>query len=295
MLKIINVLVVLLISISSFSQEIDTDYFPEYNNTVTMSDYNRGKHLLENAYSQISDPAKVHEIDYWNVAFAFSYMGIEKNIVFDYLKKSKTINSENFCAIANRQIDARKGLSKTPFYKLLGERYAKLICDCEGVVVNEISIEQRIKEKEKLDLSKYNEKVIDILIRCMDKDQRYRASSSLYANNRDKQTILDREIQEEMNSVFEEFGYPGKDLVGEIFMDYACLFIEHGGELNYQEKYLPLVAEAYKNDQVSKPYLKMLIDRIHWKKNKKQVFGSHMGIDFESSDIIKEVKKKYDL
>jgi len=295
MKKYVTLLAAVLINTLSFSQTIDTNYFPEYNNTASKSDYNRGKELLKNAYDQISNREKIYYADYWNVAFAFSHMGVKKEVILNYLKKSKVTNHESFCKIVNLQIDARNGLSETPFYKLLRHLYEKLIADCKGISIESFSIEEKLREKEKLNLNNYNEKLIDKLIICMEKDQRYRTSPSLYKNNMNKQNNLDKEVQEQIIEILQEFGYPGKDLVGEPFMNYACLLIEHGGTLDYQEKYLPIVVKAYHNNQMDRIYLHMLIDRVQWKKTGKQIFGSHRDIPFETAEVIDEVKNKYGL
>lgn len=290
-----TLLFTLLTYTSSFSQNLDVSYIPEPNDKVTMSEYNRGKELLHNAYDQYTGDGKVTYVDFWNVAFALSHMGVEKEIILSYLRKAKATDSESFCKIANFQIDRRGGLSETPFYKLLGEAYTHLISDCSGIIIEPVSMEARLREKEKLELARYNERLIDKLITLMDMDQRYRTSSELYKKNQAKQDRLDAKVQEKLTLILEKYGYPGKELVGEPFMNYACLLIEHGGKLDYQEKYLPMVVEAYHKGQVDKAFLTMLIDRVQWKKTGKQIYGSHMGVPFESAKVISEVKSKYGL
>ena len=125
----------------------------------------------------------------------------------------------------------------------------------------------------------------------MDKDSFYRYKTEWD----ERQRKLDMDVQLELTEILNTYGYPGKSLVGENYMNYACLMIEHGGELEYQEKYLPMVAEALKNGELEKNYVRMLIDRIHWKKTNKQIFGSQNGVPFDTDEVIREFKAKYNL
>ena len=47
--------------------------------------------------------------------------------------------------------------------------------------------------------------------------------------------------------------------------------------------------------EVKKPYVRMLVDRIHWKKTGKQIFGSHGSIPFDDEKTIQQYREKYGL
>ncbi|MEQ9415341.1 MAG: hypothetical protein RIF39_16015 [Cyclobacteriaceae bacterium] len=277
-------------------QLIDTDYFPEFEENVSLSEYNHGREILRNAYRQIKeDGGNVNYADYWNVAVAYANMGVDKGIVFPYLIRSKNIAQEKFCMIANYQISLNGDIEEAIFYKMFDQAYVILLQGCEGMESKPLTIEKLKAEKEKMSLTGLSESLIDRLIVCMEKDQRFRYSPTVYTENWEKQNALDDEVQEEMISILEEFDYPGRDLVGDRFMNFACLFIEHGGDLDYQDKYLPVVVDAFHNGQMSKSYLTMLIDRIHWKHTGKQLFGSHAAIPFDEPEIISQVIELYNL
>ncbi|MFO7862473.1 MAG: DUF6624 domain-containing protein [Salinivirgaceae bacterium] len=293
--KLFMLLIVMCLNIQSFSQVIDLGYFPEYNGAVSKEKYNWGKEVLKNSYAQINGVNDVCYADYWNIAVAYASMGVDKQVVFDFLKKSKSSSKEDFCMIVNDHIEHKEIIENTRFYELLGGVYKEFVSDCHGFKNESSTIEEMMKMKESIDLNKCNDSLIDVLIVNIEKDQRYRYSTSVYDNNKTKQDSLDCVVQANMMKILDQFGYPGKDLVGEPFMNYASLMIEHGGSLDYQEKYLPMVAEACQKGQVDRTALRMLIDRVYWKKTGKQIFGSHVGIPFHANKVITKVKRKYNL
>ncbi len=143
-----------------------------------------------------------------------------------------------------------------------------------------------------MDLKGLNEDIVDQLIVLADKDQRFRFSSTSNKDNWEAQNKLNMEVQLALAKLFDKHGYPGLSVVGEKYAGEACLLLEHGGQLAHQEKYYPLVAEAFKNGEAPRPYVLMLDDRIHWKKTKEQIFGSHVGVPLDSDAVIERVKKQ---
>ena len=297
MRKFVFGLLVLVINFNLNAKNIDTSYYPKYNNDISKSEYNRGLEILKNSYRQIIEDnnREPYYADYWNVATAYAIMFVEKENVWKYLKKAKSLNNENFCIIVNSSVESKEGIENTTFYKFLGDEFVSFISDCKGIINSPESIEKKLKRKHALDLSKLNEVLIDQLIILSEKDQRYRYQKSVYDKNWKAQTDLDNEVQTEMILILDEYGYPGKDLVGETFMNRSCMLIEHFLSLEHQEKYLPMVVKAYHDGQLNKNYLTMLIDRIHSKKTGKQIFGSHVDVPFESVKELKRIKSKYGL
>ncbi len=292
--NIITVLIYMLIH-STQAQEIIMDYYPEKPTTTADVDYARGKQMLSNIYQSIKDHNnEMVYADYWNVGIAYSYMRLEDTLILSFLKKAKTINEDSFCHIIAYALD-RKSVEENRLFKLLGSPFKNLVSDCDIGILKRTDISERYKIKDGMNLTGLNEHLIDKLIILMDKDQYYRFSPTEYNSNWETQTKLDKEIEIELAEIFDTYGYPGKSLVGEEFMNHACLLLEHGGTLAHQEKYFPLVTRALANEEVDKSFVRMLIDRIHWKKTRKQIFGSHAGVPFDESAIIEKIKKTYGL
>lgn len=257
---------------------------------VSEEDYRKGKHILENAISQIGETAVCYA-DYWNFAVSLGLMGQDEAIVWKYVVKAKESDPTRFCTLVKYETAAKGGIEKTGFYKRFNLQYLSLLESCtEGSALSQ-NMEPL---KDASHYKGYNYALIQKLHAMMEKDQQYRRNN-LYTQNREKQTKLDDANQQELIKLFAKYGYPGKSLVGPEYCQYASLILEHGSDLSIQEKYLPLVVEAYHQQEVNKAILWMLIDRIHWKKTGKQIFGSHVGVDFDSEEVIKGVKEKYKL
>jgi hypothetical protein len=276
-------------------QEIDPNHFPTKTSKVTDEEYRKGKHILTNSYQAIKeDDRKLVYIDYWNVAMGSSLMGEDNEVVFKLLETSKTKAPSNFCQIVKTAVEEKNGnVEELQFYRFFGDRFVKLISDCESLTANHTDSKQ--DPKLGVDLTNLNVKLIDTLIAMTERDQKFRYKKTEYDNNTAEQSRLDNKNQLQLAQIFDKYGYPGRLIVGDRFMDYACLILEHGGNLDFQEKYFPVVLEAVKNNQVNKGAVRMLVDRIHWKKTGKQIFGSHIGVPFDNDKVIQEVKDKYKL
>lgn len=282
-------------SLNLFGQEIDLNHFPTKTSQVTDEEYRKGKHILTNSYQAIKeDNRKLVYLDYWNIAIGSSLMGEDEEVVFKLLETSKIKAPSKFCQIVQKGIETKNGnVEELQFYRLFGDRFIKLISDCSSLTINDINSKQ--DPKLGVDLTNLNVTLIDSLIVMMERDQKYRFKKSEYEKNWDEQTRLDNTNQVQLRQVFEKYGYPGRSIVGEKFMDYACLIFEHDGSLVFQEKYFPTVLEAAKNNQVDKSIVRLLVDRIHWKKTGKQIFGSQIGVPFDNEKVIQEIKDKYKL
>lgn len=295
-MKSVFIFLAVLATVKTMSQSIDTSYFPEYNQAVARAEYNNGKHILSNTYEQIEGASNgLVYADYWNVAVAYSKMGVENETVLEYLMKAKSMDAESFCSIVQNFHDQAGGRENSRFYKRLGEPYRALINDCMSYELKPVSMPELQQKKAKMDLSGLNESLIDRLIICIEKDNRYRFSTTSYKDNLEKQRLLDLEVTEELTRIFKEFGYPGKDLVGQEWQDYTAIMMEHSASVAFMEKYLPMVAKAFQQKQLSRAVFKMLLDRIHWRKTGKQLFGSQAGAPFDSDEVILRIRKKYGL
>lgn len=100
---------------------------------------------------------------------------------------------------------------------------------------------------------------------------------------------------ERVTHILEQYGYPGKKMVGEKYNYVVAIIIEHGGTIEEQEGYLPMLVQQAHKGSFYKNMVRMLVDRIYWKKTKTQIFGSHQGVPFAEAAIVENIKKKYKL
>lgn len=297
-MKSLIFLIACFFQINTFAQLIKMDYYPEQPKEVSDDDYQIGKRTLQRTYEKIKeDNHKLYSTTYWNVASAYTRMGANPDKIYQLFLKAKEEGNEGFCTAINFSLELCEGdFKKSRYYRALGERYVDLIKECKGINALAPSIIEMEQGKETMDLTGLNESLIDRLIQMMEKDQRFRGDS--YSNlkkNWEMQKTLDLEVQEELIKIFEKDGYPGKDMVGNKYQDYACLMLEHVGDLKSQEKYLSIIIESLKKNQVSKDPVRMLIDRMYTTKTGKQIFGSHAGYPYADDEVIKEIEQKYGL
>ena len=84
-----------------------------------------------------------------------------------------------------------------------------------------------------------------------------------------------------ITSILDEYGWLGKDKVGE--QGNMCLFlvIQHS-DLQTQKKYLPMMREAVTNKKAKGTALALLEDRVALGEKKPQIYGSQIGYDKET-------------
>lgn len=76
-----------------------------------------------------------------------------------------------------------------------------------------------------------------------------------------------------VTSVIEKYGWLGKNVIGFIGNYTLALIIEHADK-NTQEKYIPIIREAFKNKNVEAYDLALLEDKISLRQGKQQLYGS---------------------
>jgi len=132
------VLMTIYMSATLNAQDIDVNYYPPKIDAVSAKNYNKGVRNLAYAYAEIEENSSrsIDYVDYWRIAVAYIYMGVDKSTVYSLLLKSKENNKEGFCVILNMQLkEGGENMKKTHFYQFLGEDYLKKLSDCEGVDV----------------------------------------------------------------------------------------------------------------------------------------------------------------
>jgi hypothetical protein len=267
-----------------YAQELFVPAKPDH---ISESDYRQGLLILKNAHQQlVDDNFRITAHDYWNFATAYSTMGQPKELVYDFLFKSKYTGRELFCDVVKRYHQSRKGIDSTRFYKLIGHEYRLLVQDCSDLATKDtFDIDDYIAA------NKYDSKLVHRLHDLLVSDQQFR--KNLRENVADQQ-IVDHENIREAESIINAYGYPGTSMVGTKFDFVIWIVIQHA-DLSFQEKYLQTIAETVEKGELNKTPLKMLLDRIYHRKTGKQIFGSQVGVPFADDKIIEDVRLKYRL
>lgn len=88
-----------------------------------------------------------------------------------------------------------------------------------------------------------------------------------------------------VTKILDEYGWLGINEVGFIGNSTLFLVIQHS-EQSIQEKYLPMMREAVKNDKADASQLALLEDRILLGQGKKQIYGSQIAVDQVTGEYI---------
>ena len=76
-------------------------------------------------------------------------------------------------------------------------------------------------------------------------------------------------------AIIDKYGWPGPDVVGRSGNSAVFLVIQHADSAT-QDKYLPVMREAVKNNKAEPSALALLEDRVALKHGKKQIYGSQI-------------------
>ncbi|MCC8360180.1 DUF6624 domain-containing protein [Salinimicrobium sediminilitoris] len=107
------------------------------------------------------------------------------------------------------------------------------------------------------------------LLRKMDLDEKDIEGNKLYSLMREIDSINLIKVER----IIQEYGYPGKSLVGEPANKAVFLVIQHSDKI---DRYLPLVRKAAKEGELSKTYLAMMEDRNLMFQGLEQIYGTQI-------------------
>ena len=129
--------------------------------------------------------------------------------------------------------------------------------------------------------------LVNIIKSVSENDQKYRTADM------EKQHDIDFKNQKIIDSLFiNHKTYIGKTLVGDKYQSAMWAVIQHS-YIEMMEKYLPIIQNAVKEEELSVVPLKMLIDRVYWINNGYQIFGSQAGVDLADKKTRTEIAKEY--
>jgi hypothetical protein len=256
-----------------------TEYQPEWDGSIPESQFNKGKYQLENALAQATRDSRAFIMpDYWNFGVALINLGADDSLVLISLQKAVAKDQEGFC-------DYLKAMPDNSFQRRFPEYLESIQMECS-----------QLPSSEAFDLETYcmendlDQALIQLLQQIQEKDGRHRSSKPV---DWDQQGPLDQENQRLIDSLYQAHGsYIGTTLAGEKFASTMFLVIQHSN-LEMMERYLPVLQEAVRQEELQAGALHYLIDRIYAIRDGYQIFGSQVGIPFGTADQISAVKKQF--
>jgi len=90
----------------------------------------------------------------------------------------------------------------------------------------------------------------------------------------DKMTEIDRSNSRRIKQIIEQYGYPGKKLVGSPTNEAAWYVIQHSEDIS---RYFPLIEKAGKSKEIPYTLVAMMEDRLMTERRKPQLYGTQAG------------------
>lgn len=287
MTKFINI-IILFFSISCSGQTSKTiftyntfdeqilNYIP-INLGQTGEKYTNAVTLLEETKKRIVKNNKRFDIaDYWNLLVILNELKeTENNLTVAFEKLN----------ISDGSCDYLTSFKKTfkSFPSLIEQKLSNAAAKCIDTAKTVFDLDKYI-ETNNLDKS------LTILIsQTENNDQKYRVDNTKQIQQKE----LDLLNQNVIDSLFSKYKqYIGKTLVGEKFQNVMWQVIQHSN-LNYMEKYLPVIKKAVDKEEIKQGSLKYLLDRIVSEKTGVQYFGSQVNIPLAEQKVIEAIKREY--
>jgi len=201
-----------------------------------------------------------------NIAQMYANLGECADTVFYYINKILSIDRFFGC----RELVDHESVMKNSddgmyFGKLDNTTYLNKLIPCQKYMKEYDEDEiKKIKNDTTLD-----QKMIALIEVMINNDQKFRLGSFNYK----KQNQLDKQNQELLDSIFSNYGFPGKTKVGLLFASNMCTIFLHT-EPDFQEKWIPLLIKTFKKNEISKGDIILVLDRFHTRKYNKQFFGT---------------------
>lgn len=217
-------------------------------------------------FERKKEKTKTDSVVYFsNLAGLYANLGESSDTVFYYLDKSLFIDKEFGCLllIGSDKI-MRNSNNGMYFGKLDPQRYMIRKVKCENYL-NSLP-------KEKDDVIKsnpnYDQQMITLIEIMFERDQKYR-----FNNQMDKQRTLDERNRMLLDSIFSNYGYPGKSKVSDVYsIQVATIFLHMG--LEFMEKWMPLLIKTFKSGDLDNGSIMYALDRLHTLKYERQFFGT---------------------
>ncbi|AMM51331.1 hypothetical protein TH61_09315 [Rufibacter sp. DG15C] len=224
-------------------------------------------------YDQFLKTGKGTATDYYNAACSWALAG-EKDKAFGYLNQAVAKGWENKAHLQKDTDLASLHADK---------RWPNLIQD----------LDTRLAKLE----ANYNKPLKAQLEKIYVTDQMYRSQLDSIQKNfgtesqqwKDIWAKIDKQDEEnkqQLIAILNQYGWPGKSLVGQQASQAAFLVIQHS-DRETMEKYLPLLREAAAKGEASKSSLALMEDRVRMNRGLPQLYGSQMQMN--------PTTKKYEL
>lgn len=248
-----------------------------------------GQTILENTQRTLMRSNDTTYADFWNLALSQCLLTDDKDKVETLLLRSKASNAIKFGSLIEDSSNYYGGIENTPFHQMLGNRFAEIAERIETENAEQLTLNTDYNNK------KLNIGLIESLKKLYNNDQKYRQSGHFNHDTslQKKQKILDDSTGIALRKIFRKHGYPGNSLVGRPYSSYAAIMLAHTNDLELFKELFPFVVQAYRHTDLDENIFLLLVDKLHWRMDGKQIFGTQAGIPFYNDKEISKYKRKY--
>lgn len=240
---------------------------------VTDYDFAVAKASLESTHRATKgNKENFNALDYWNIAIALYRLKEPQENIVNTLRKM--VQMEKGCRLLGEL------RYETSMYLDLKDEYDQLLENCN----------QNISEKKPFDIDEYiSENNLDpALTKLMAHLKKLDQGLRKRKNTNDELVAVGKQNMKVIDSLYLTRGtYIGSSLVGKEYDSTMWLIIQHS-DIETMKRYLPVLLEAVKNEELKATPVKMLIDRIYGTEFGYQIFGSQPGIKMASKKIRQE-------
>jgi len=271
-------------SYANFEQQV-LSYNPKQQVEVTKEKFDHATMILSETRKAVkNNPGNFNLADYFNILVAFLNLKETKENLSVAFNKFETAPGSCEYILA-----FEKDFRDKPIFEPIREKYLAALAKCNGNksdVVKQTTSAQYAQDNH-LDLQ-----LVEAMELINTRDQQYRGQQSL----NQKQQQLDKANQLAIDSLYSKYKkYIGLSLVGERYKHTMWIVIQHSN-VTMMEKYLPIIHQAIKQQQLDEANLKMMIDRYYGLKFGYQFFGTQSeSFRFKTANEAqrKELMEKY--
>lgn len=272
-MKHLMLLPLLLIIFSS----LNAQYIPPHRDGVSQADYDKWVRRIKFYYEKLNSS---------EVLSSKTQIGLLLNYSTAYYTLKEPTDSSLFLLQKAMLVDKKIGceilISYTEMVEMLpngipleqrmsSSQWQNLVKDCGEILAKKANEKALFLEKEYEDNRDiYDFELIEQLSLIMEKDQKFRKNLGELKINHYQDSLNLAAVKK----IIQEYGYPGKSLVGSKCETYAMWIIHHADNSEVRYKYFPLLYKAVQNNELDAVAFKFFIDRIHHTKFGTQLYGT---------------------
>lgn len=261
-------------------------YQPPHRDNVSQKNFDHGIFILNEVRKDIKkDNLKFCYADYWNLMTSFHALKEPHEHLVLVFQKAIDDNPQSIC----EYVEAFGEKAVTRLSNSIPEVFLPFYENCK----NKKTVETVFDPKNYASENGFDLELVELMHQISEDDKRYRKVRG--AVDWSMQTPLDKKNMQLIDSLYNiKHTYIGKSLVGKELAHTMWAVIQHS-KIEIMEKYLPIMHEAVKKDELPQGTLKLTIDRIYCAKYNYQPFGSQYGgdCDLSNKEVREKVKAKY--